>query len=162
MPILINVRHLETSEKRLEGELPIADLDLELLDELMHPVESMRYHLLVQRMENGLLVQGQLELPLACECARCLRPFRTVVRLSDYCTMLSWTGEEPVPIRHDCVDLTPYVREDMVLALPQRPLCEPECKGLANQPSSGPEVADGADGSEPPSSTWAKLNNLKL
>jgi uncharacterized protein len=162
MPLLVNVRHLETSEQRLEGELPIAELDLERLDELMQPVESMRYQLLVQRIEKGLLVQGQLELPLACECARCLRPFRTVVRLPDYCAMLSWEGEEAVPIRHDCVDLTPYVREDMVLALPQRPLCEPECRGLADRPSFGPEAADGADDSEPPSSAWAKLNKLKL
>lgn len=162
MPLLVNLRHLETRELRLEGALPIAELDLEQLDELMRPVGSLRYDLVVQRLEKGLLVQGELELPLACECARCLKSFQTIVRLPDYCAMLSWEGDEAVVIRHDCVDLTPHVREDIVLALPQRPLCEPECRGLANQPLPGPEVADGAGGVEPPDSAWASLNKLKL
>ena len=30
----------------------------------------------------------------------------------------------------DFVDLTPQIREDILLALPQRALCRPECRGL--------------------------------
>jgi uncharacterized metal-binding protein YceD (DUF177 family) len=130
MPLLVNIRHLETRELRLEGELPLVDLDLDHLDELMEPAGPLHYDLLVQRLEKSLLVQGQLELPLACECARCLRPFRTQVQLPDYCALLPWEGEDAVVVRHDCVDLTPYLREDTVLALPQRPLCQPDCRGL--------------------------------
>jgi uncharacterized protein len=164
MSLLVNIRHLETEELRLQGDVPVASLDLERLDELMLPADNLRYDLVVQRMEDGLLVQGQIELPLACECARCLRPFRSLVRLPEYCALLPWEGEEAVVVRHDCVDLTPYLREDIVLALPQRPLCEPECRGLVDRdsPLSGPEAADGAVGSELPSPAWAELNKLKL
>jgi uncharacterized metal-binding protein YceD (DUF177 family) len=164
MSLLVNIRHLETRELRLQGDMPLVDLDLESLDELMQPAGNLHYDLVVQRMEDGLLVQGHLELPLACECARCLRPFRTLVRLPEYCALLPWEGEEAIALQHDCVDLTPHLREDIVLALPQRPLCEPECRGLVNRdpPSSGPEAADGIAGPEPPSSAWAELNKLKL
>ena len=41
-------------------------------------------------------------------------------------------GEEAVSVVNDCVDLTPYVREDILLEFPQHPLCEPECRGLRN------------------------------
>jgi len=35
-------------------------------------------------------------------------------------------GEEKTPVDNDCVDLTPFAREDMLLEFPQHPVCEPE------------------------------------
>ena len=70
---------------------------------------------------------------------------------------LALEGEEKAAVINDCVDLTPYIREDILLAFPQQPLCEPECKGLANMRKKRP-------GAEPEavSDTWAELNKLKL
>jgi uncharacterized metal-binding protein YceD (DUF177 family) len=162
MPLQVNLRQLETRELRLEGDLPVAELDLEQLDELMQPIDSLHYKLMVQQVEKGLLVQGELALPLACECARCLRPFRSAVQIPGYCVLLSWEGEDPVVVRHDCVDLTPQLREDIVLALPQRPLCEPECAGLADRSSSSSEASNDPGRSGPPASAWTTLNKLDL
>ena len=39
-------------------------------------------------------------------------------------------GEDRVAVDNDCVDLTPYLREDILLEFPQHPLCKPECRGL--------------------------------
>ena len=39
-------------------------------------------------------------------------------------------GDEAVSVKNDCVDLTPCVREDILLGFPQHPLCRPDCDGL--------------------------------
>jgi uncharacterized metal-binding protein YceD (DUF177 family) len=65
-------------------------------------------------------------------------------------------------VRQDCVDLTPYLREDIVLALPQKPLCEPECGGLGSPPPAATGPPSAGQVSEPTSPEWATLNKLKL
>jgi uncharacterized protein len=161
MPLIINLRHLEGRDLQLEGEIPAEELDVAGLDDLIRPDGGLRYELEVERHEQGLLAQGRLSLALQCECARCLAPFRHELVLSNWCSLLPWEGEDAVTVRNDCVDLTPYLREDMVLALPQRPLCKPECGGFQVRPSDDPGVTQ-AVRSDDASSAWAMLNNLKL
>jgi uncharacterized protein len=161
MALIINLRHLEGRDLHLEGEIPAEELDLAGLDELIRLAGGLSYNLDVERHERGLLLQGRLSLSLECECARCLGTFRQELVLEDWCSLLEWEGEDPVRVRNDCVDLTPYLREDMVLALPQRPLCQPECGGLQVRSSNDSGVAreTRADESSP---VWTMLNNLKL
>ena len=161
MALIINLRHLEGRDLHLEGEIPAEELDLAGLDELIRPIDGLDYELDVERHERGLLLQGRLSLPLECICARCLGPFRQELVLANWCSLLAWEGEDAVRIRNDCVDLTPYLREDMVLALPQRPLCKPECGGLQVRTSDDPGATHEMQAGES-SPAWATLNNLKL
>ncbi len=46
------------------------------------------------------------------------------------CHWNRWKTGKAVPIKNDCVDLTPWVREDILLGFPQHPLCRPDCGGL--------------------------------
>jgi uncharacterized protein len=110
----------------------------------------------VQRLEANLLVQGKLHFVLDCECARCLKPFQRELNFDDWSLHLPLSGEDRAEIVNDSVDLTPYIREDILLAFPQHPLCESECGGLENP------LATGADQIEEPSSAWSELNKLKL
>jgi len=76
MAIRVNLRHLEEEELRVEGQLPVAELDIDARDEMVLATQPLEYDLVVQRLESGLLVQGRLFLPLDCQCVRCLKPFR--------------------------------------------------------------------------------------
>jgi len=58
------------------------------------------------------------------------------------------------------VDLTPWVREDILLGFPQHPLCRPECDGLKKASVGKARKTAGKDESKP--SAWAELNKLKL
>ena len=160
MPIRVNLRHLEAHEVHLQGELSAEDLNLEVHDQMIEARQPLKYDLEVQKLEHNLLAQGSLSLVLDCKCVRCLKPFEFLLELDHWTVHLPLLGEEAVPVLNDCVDLTPYIREDIVLALPQHPLCEPECKGL---PAPHKGLALGGLGKEqPPSSAWAELNKLKL
>lgn len=162
MSLLVNLRHLEHKNVELKGELPSEELDLEEADELIHVTQPVRYDLEAQRLEGNLLVQGKLHFTLDCECARCLKPFQRELNLDHWTVHLPLSGEDKVEIASDCVDLTPYIREDILLAFPQHPLCESECGGLKNQPATGAKDSAGADQTEETSSAWSELNKLKL
>jgi uncharacterized protein len=160
MPVRFNVRHLEDKDLHLKGELPPEELDLEGIDEVIHAQKPLDYDLQVEKMEKAILAQGRLDLPLDCECVRCLKRFEFRLLMPDWAAHLALEGEEPVIITNDVVDLTPYIREDIVLAFPQHPLCKPDCKGLES-PLKGPAAAAQHE-SELTSSAWSELNKLKF
>jgi uncharacterized protein len=162
MPLILNVRHLEANPVRFEGELDTQELAVENLDELIHPAGPLRYAFDAERHERGVLLQGRLAWPLAFECARCLRAFDRVLEVDPWMCLLVWEGEDAVVVHNDCVDLTPYLREDMVLELPQRPLCSPECRGLVVSPGGSGHSLDAAPNWEGPASTWRELDKLNL
>jgi uncharacterized protein len=160
MPLLVNLRHLERQNVRLAGELPLAELDLDTRDEIIHPHRPLAHDLTVQKLDGSLLVQGTLRLVLDCECARCLRPFEHVIELENWACHVPLEGEDRAAVDGDCVDLTPYVREDILLAFPQNPLCDSECGGLV-QPKT-PAGDPGGRSAAESASAWAALDKLKL
>jgi uncharacterized protein len=162
MPLLVNLRHLEAHDLRLKGELTAAELDLDARDEVIQVKQPLEYDLEVQKVEDALLVQGALRLTLECECVRCLKPFQYPLDLGSWAALLALQGEDAVAIVSDCVDLTPQVREDILLELPQHPLCDPECRGLPKPAWGKAGEARESGQTEASSSAWSELNKLKF
>lgn len=158
MPLTFNIRHIDKKDLRIEGELPVEELELDLRDEMIRPAGPLQYELEIQRIEGAALAQGELTLPLEFSCVRCLKKFKQPLRLENWVCHLPLTGDDATPVVNDLVNLTPQVREDILLALPQHPLCEPECGGLklparAKGPGRTPEQVPSA---------WDELDKLKL
>jgi uncharacterized protein len=161
MSLKVNIRHLEGGEVTLEGELSPAGADLDCPDELVHARQPVRYELTAQKTGHDVLAQGRLRTVLDCECARCLKPFQQTVELTDWTTLIPLEGAEKAEIKDDCVDLTPYIREDILLSFPQHPLCEADCAGLPNRAENTAKKKK--SGSQTPvSSVWSELNKLKF
>lgn len=162
MPLSVNLRHLEAHEIKLQGELPVEELDLGVEDDMCHAEKPLVYDLEVEHMEKSLLVQGRLQLTLKCECVRCLKAFDYQLDLPHWTRLLLLEGEEKTPVDNDCVDLTPYVREDILLEFPQHPLCEAECRGLpaSNTGKAKNDTKPGEPGEK--SSAWSELDKLKF
>ena len=157
MSLSVNLRHLEERGVQLKGELPVAALDLGVNDELIRTEKPLRYDLSVELLHDAVLVTGSLALPLECECARCLKKFKTELKLTGWAAHLPLEGEDKVPVENDCVDLTPFMREDILLDFPQHPLCRPDCAGLKTKAARKAEAVE-----KPASDLWAKLDKLKL
>jgi uncharacterized protein len=129
-------------------------------DDLLHFNHPLAYTLDAEHMGDAVLVQGTLRLPVDCECARCLKPFRHDVVLEDWAAHLPLTGGDKVSQVGDSVDLTPYLREDIVLALPQHPVCGAGCGGMKPPPPAAKNPAGTGDSGS--SEAWAALDRLKL
>jgi uncharacterized protein len=168
MPLLINLRQLERKELTLSGELPAAELDIEGVDELIRVASPLEHELTAQKMDDGILdavvhfLRGWWRVELECECGRCLKKFSQDIEFDDWATHLALEGDEPVTVTDDCVDLTPYLREDILLELPQRPLCRPDCPGLPkNVAATSPNDAQSGQ-ADVKTDPWVELNKLKF
>ena len=161
MPLNVNLRQLDDEYLQIKGDLPVEDLDIERLDELIHVPKTLQYELEVQRIDQSVLAQGTITLQLECECVRCLKPFSHELRLDEWACHVPLEGEDAAPISGDAVDLTPYLREDIVLAFPQHPLCDPECGGLAGSPKKEADSGVAAK-PDPAASAWSALDKLKI
>jgi uncharacterized metal-binding protein YceD (DUF177 family) len=112
----------------------------------------------VQKAGGDIVAQGSVELTLDCECARCLKPFPLVMRLAPWTAHLPLEGPEKVAVHDDLADLTPQIREDILLEFPQHPLCGADCAGLPNRSKEKKKGAGQTD----VSSAWSELNKLKF
>ena len=101
-------------------------------------VDFLRGTIQVVHVQDGLLVQGPLESQLGLECVRCLEPFVLPISLElEEIFRLPGTGQGPdvsYTVSHDgWLDLAPLLREQAWVAIPMKPLCRPDCKGLCSQ-----------------------------
>ena len=160
MALIINLRLLSQETLFLQGELSPAELDFGLRDDMFNISLPVKYDLEAEMVDDAMLVRGRLSAELECECVRCLKPFTRPLELPELTLHLPLTGEDAVTIDNDNVDLTPYLREDMILEFPQHPLCKPDCAGLKKIDKNQTPVA--GDKPETTASAWAELNKLKL
>lgn len=164
MPLEVHLHSLLREPAHLRGELSADELGLDLRDDLIRAPWPLTYAVEAQLMGEALLARGRLELALGCTCCRCLKEFVHCVVLTDWAVLVPFGGEDGVPPGSEVVDLTPQVREDILLAFPQHPVCEPGCQGLVTRPGvnfpepggQGPTDGGGA------SSVWSDLDRLKF
>jgi len=159
MPLLVNLRHLADHNLNLEAELPVTELELDPRDEMIRAEKPLRYELEVQKLDQNLLLRGWLRLALNCQCVRCLKAFVHRLEWENWTCHIPLTGEERATVVNDCVDLTPYLREDILLGFPQHPLCKVDCRGL--EKADVGKMKPSHQGQAEPSA-WAELDKLKL
>lgn len=162
-PLMFHLSQLEKAPLVLTGEVTPAQADLEFADELVHIQHPLHYNLTIERLGDGVLVQGALRLVVNCECSRCLKGFEAPIEIKPWACHVDLEGDEQPEMKGDAVDLTPYIREDIVLALPQRPLCDSKCNGLPGIVKSdvGKQTAVPPSGDKP-KTVWDQLDQLKL
>ncbi|MFB9725048.1 YceD family protein [Haloechinothrix salitolerans] len=93
---------------------------------------------LLEAVVEGVLVSGEATAPIEGACSRCLDPiaeevsvrFTELFAYPDSATEETTEEDEVSRLVDDLVDLEPMVRDAAVLALPQVPLCAPDCQGL--------------------------------
>ena len=159
MPLTVNLRHLENRNVALRGELPLAELDLDVRDEMIRVTSPVGYDIEIEKLDDALLVQGELRVVLECECVRCLKKFKSTLNLENWTLHLPLAGEDAVAVNNDCVDLTLFAREDILLEFPQHPLCKPDCRGLEKTSTGNAKTAGKGKVVSP---AWTELNKLKL
>jgi len=116
--------------------------------------------LVVEAVIGGLRVTGTVRSRWSGPCRRCLDDLEgdLEVEISEM-FQLDPTEGEAWPITDERIDLTPAVREAVILALPLAPLCEESCRGP--EPDRFPT---GLPDDEHPSSDprWAVLDGLSF
>ena len=147
----IQVNQLPAKGAAFEGKEP-GDI-LQLNDPGVRPVDALSYSLFAQYDEDTLLVSGTLSIELELDCVSCLQPFLYPLVVQDFAV------EIPAGA-NDTVDLTEYLREDIVLALPAHPRCDWDGRKVCPGPKITRQVAEDKEPKQP--DAWAALDELDL
>lgn len=162
MSLTISLTALEKGRVTLEGELPPSDLDLDMRDPCVQAHSGVLYAVTAERVGDEVSVEGWLETRLQCLCVRCLKAFEQDLRLDPWICLLALKGEEAAPMVMEAVDLTPQLREDMLLSLPPHPVCGPDCQGMAAASRSPGSSSSSSESARRVSPAWSVLDTLKL
>jgi uncharacterized protein len=117
---------------------------------------------------DDIEVAGTLTVDWSDECRRCLAPLGGPLTLAvdeRYAPASDDPGRrvdpEAFPIEHGQLDLAPMVREEVLLGVPDAPLCRDDCAGIC--PECGADLAAGpcGCGGEVRDERWAVLDQLR-
>ncbi len=114
---------LRKRPQQLRGEIDALDLELETIP-FIRPGPALHYDLRAECLGDELLVRGRLTLDLECLCARCGAWFHRRQAAPDFTRVFQLTADDTA------IDLTPDIREDMMLSFPSNWLCRNDCRGL--------------------------------
>jgi uncharacterized protein len=145
----IHLRQIPPDGQHLEGEEDEKWLDLGEIG--AKPAGPLRYSLDIGLSGGGLFATGQVSVPVEMTCVACLSPFVFEARVDPFAAQVEIEGRE-------LVDLTPSVREELLLALPNHPRCDLNSNHLC--PYQRPDVSGGGT-QESTDSAWDQLNKLK-
>jgi uncharacterized protein len=148
----IDPRAIPESGLSLQGSLPVADYAIPA--DNITGWNTLDYSFQVNRTGSEITVTGTLGASFQIQCARCLDPIPWTLEINDFCQILS-VPEDSV------ADLTPLIREDIILSLPLAPRCELDSAGRC--PRSGRTFAPSQDdfAEKRRATVWRDLDQLK-
>ena len=144
---LLKVRLNEIPDKGLDLEYGDADARwIEILVELSDRGATGSSRVRLEEWPERIDVSGQIQASLPTNCCRCLDPFdqqierpvAQVLMKTEAEPTAADDGEIELSLRDldrselvgEDIDLGAILREELLLALPPKPLCRPECKGI--------------------------------
>jgi uncharacterized protein len=143
--MLYNVAQLMKAHVGTSLEYTLHEEDAQL-DEDLKVIGPLEGHVRIRRTNQGLLVDGWVDMTLELTCSRCLavyaQPMHVPFMEQFYPTVDILTGlalpplaeEEIFPIDdHHLLDLTEAIRQNALVAIPMVTLCREDCAGLCSQ-----------------------------
>jgi len=150
MKIKLDLKQIFEREKQpfFRAEYEIEPKDLEIPADVGEITEPLIVNVYIVKNPKGegykiaYTIRGDIELT----CSRCLETFKK--DLSGKHTVVNTYGEKEhlhdselneVLIENNILNLTDLIREQILLDIPYKPLCHPECKGFETLTAAGTE-----------------------
>ena len=140
MSMLYDLSRLRTGSDRLTRRFEPSEFPVEEEFRLVAPVDL---NVEIHKDATKVRVTGRVTAALQLGCSRCLDSFEIPVDAAFDALLLPAaenTGEDEQEVgdedlgvsfyKNDTLDLGELMREQFYLALPMKPLCQPDCKGL--------------------------------
>lgn len=120
--MIIDTSELGAEQRAFEGVEPESIWAMD--DEGVRPVSPLKYQVTARLVGERLVVRGRLDARVEFLCGRCGEGFGQDVADPRFCRdyELSEPGQS--------VDLTPDMREAIILSFPTYPLCDEGCRGV--------------------------------
>jgi uncharacterized metal-binding protein YceD (DUF177 family) len=146
--VKVHLKQIPPEGLHLEGdeECPI----LELETEGIRCVGPLHYSIDLGVTSGALWASGSLSQPVELRCVACLETFVHEIQVPAFAMHTELRGPETV-------DLTPFMREDLLLNLPAHPHCDRDAGRVCK-----PKQIEAAAQDAGRKSDWSALDKLKL
>jgi uncharacterized protein len=153
--MILHLRQMDHGNMSLEGHESAAPLGLEACG--IGVAGDLKYRLEAGLSGGGLWVAGSLQLPVTLECAKCLEPLPWTIKIPEFALQveLEETGGR------ESIDLTPWLREDILLALPLYPKCDLVAGKTCLARFQSTEFAPAGETPQEQNPAWSALDALK-
>ena len=144
----VHLKQIPAAGLHLEGEeeCPISELDAEGI----RSAGRLHYNIDIGVSSGALWANGSISQPVELRCVSCLEKFVHEIEVPAFAVHTELRGPETV-------DLTPFIREDLLLNLPAHPHCDRDggriCKSKYIETSEQDAKRE---------SDWSALDKLKL
>jgi len=144
-----------------------AEMNLSEYEEFAAPVELVFN---INKIGSEIYVRAQISAIAKLVCDRCLEDYEWPLQeaIDIVCTTdpgLAKNDEDDVYFITDAmkeVDITESIRQSLIIALPQKKLCQNNCKGLCPQCGTNLNLASCQCKTEKTDSRWDALNKIKF
>jgi uncharacterized metal-binding protein YceD (DUF177 family) len=144
----VHLKQIPAAGLHLEGEeeCPIAELDTEGI----RSAGPLHYNIDIGVSSGALWANGSISQPVELRCVSCLEKFAHKIEVPAFAVHTDLRGPETL-------DLTPFIREDLLLNLPAHPHCDRDggriCKAKYIETTERDAKRE---------SDWSALDKLKL
>ena len=151
----VHLKQIPPEGLHLEGEEDCLITDLE--SEGIRCAGPMQYQIDLGMAEGSLWANGSLQQPVELTCVGCLEKFVHDIKAPAFAVHTELHGPETI-------DLSPFMREDILLNLPAHPRCDADgtrkCKVTAKLGEAGQEDRQGRAAKL--EHDWGALDRLRL
>ena len=147
----IHLKQIPPEGLRLEGEENC--LVTELKAEGIRCAGPLRYQIDIGVAEGSLWANGTLTQPIELTCVSCLERFVHEIKVPAFALHTELNGPETV-------DLSPFMREDILLNLPAHPRCDREGGRVCKAPGAALKAVNESEAKR--EHDWEALDKLKL
>lgn len=120
--MVINLKNIPVEGTRIAGKDPVSVLDIEAPD--IRFEKDIEVEVWVYKVSGKVIVKCITKVYTGLVCSRCARDFGQWIVNPEFDYLFDITEDQ------EELDITPQVRESILLSLPMKPLCNPDCKGL--------------------------------
>lgn len=149
----VHLKQIPPEGLHLEGEEECLVPDLE--SEGVRCAGPMQYNIDVGVAEGSLWANGSLKQPVEVSCVACLEKFIHEIKVPAFALHTELLGPETV-------DLSPFMREDILLNLPAHPRCDREGERVCKAAKTNEVEPARQQRAAKREHDWGELNKLKL
>ncbi len=153
--MIFSLAELAQGQADVSGEEPGSILEMDN-EEHLHVEGPIKYRLQASLAGSELVVRGSVSCRVSFACGRCGDFF--TANVTDSAFLRAVEVEEGM----EFVDLTPDIRESMILAFPLNPLCDASCKGICVHCGMNLNKGDCSCSVSWDDRRWDSLNKLRL
>jgi len=119
--LIVYVKRIKEQGLRIVSEVDPGILDLEYGE--FRLIEPVSLNMVASLVTKEIILQGEIRTAYQTVCSRCLEKVSGAIHIQDLILVYENTGQ-------DMIDISPEIRDEVILAFPTKVVCDENCQGL--------------------------------